>query len=92
MVDRSTEAFNNAETAYLNNEFTIAIQLAEDSLALSSAALQQGGGGSGSSNQSLTQDLSVIWLVGGIAALAAAGIAAFLVIRRLRAGYSLFSK
>ncbi|MCZ6725121.1 MAG: hypothetical protein O6846_02700, partial [Thaumarchaeota archaeon] len=91
LVDRSTEAFNNAEKAYLNDEFTRAVQLAEDSLALSSAALQQGGGSS-SSNQPLTQDLSLIWLVGGIAALAAAGIGAFLVIRRLRAGYSLFSK
>ena len=91
LVDRSTEAFNNAETAYLNNEFSRAIQLAEDSLSLSSAALQQGGGGS-SSTQSITQDLSLIWLIGGIAALAAAGVGAFLVIRRLRAGYSLFSK
>ncbi len=91
LVDRSTEAFNNAETAYLNNEFTRAIQLADDSLSLSSAALQQGGE-SVSSNQPLTQDLSLIWLVGGIVALAAAGVGAFLVIRRLRAGYSLFSK
>ena len=92
LVDRSTEAFNNAETAYLNKEFSRAIQLADDSLSLSSSALQQAISDSQQSplggilsRVPVLKDLSLIELVIGIAVLAAAGIGAFLGIRRIRA-------